>query len=216
MIKLLYTIQKHLCYLIAIFILLGITTSIIIQYRIGNSISMHQAYHIAIQALQQQNPDVQLYTIGSNDSFLKTEDKTAGNQGLRRYWNIVFTIPDTTEHWLVGVRDKKVKDLVKIEEYPKEKSTLIDNMNSLIDSKEALKVAIQEYNLQPGEDWAIGYHYKMEKYLGIVIITVFGRDNQKNFARISINAQTKEVISAIHKVTHDGTNYEWETLNKPK
>ncbi|HWT75734.1 MAG TPA: hypothetical protein VN258_13595 [Mobilitalea sp.] len=87
-------------------------------------------------------------------------------------------------------------------------------MDSLIDSKTALKIAKKEYDLQPGEGWAIGYHFTLDKISDTNIIQVFGRDDSKNFTKISINAKTKEVIAAIHKVTHDdGVTYDWEILN---
>jgi hypothetical protein len=53
----------------------------------------------------------------------------------------------------------------------------------------------------------------LNKVFGINIMVVVGRDAFNNFARVSINAKTKEIIGAIHKVTYDGVTYNWEIYN---
>jgi hypothetical protein len=180
-----------------------------------NSISMKEAYHIAYEAIHKEYPQALLYSMGSADSSQNPEDKTAGKTGLRRYWNLDFTIPNTTDHWIVFIRNKKVKDIIKVIGFSMNKADLIEDMASLISTKQALQIAKNEYKIKPGEGWAIGYHFLLYKESGVNIIVIVGRDNSNNFARISINAKTKEVIDAIHKVTYDGVTYHWEIFNKP-
>lgn len=180
----------------------------------SNSISMKEAYRIAYKAIVKENPHALLYSMGSADSNNNPEDKTAGKSGLRKYWNLDFAAPNTTEHWIVMIRNKRIKDIIKVIGFSMDKTDFIDRMDSLINSNEALQIAQDEYKLKPGEGWAIGYHFLLNKTSGINTIVVVGRDISNNFARISINAKTKEVINAIHKVTYDGVTYNWEILNK--
>lgn len=181
----------------------------------NKSISMKKAHRIAYEAVIKENPQVLLYSMGSADGMYDPEDKSAGKTGLRRYWNLDFALPNTTEHWIVTIRDKKVKDIIQVKGISRDKTDLIDDMDSLINSKEALRIAKIEYKLKPGEGWAIGYHFLLNKNSGKTFIIVVGRDPSNNFARISIDAHTKEVIDAIHKVTEDGLNYHWEHFKKP-
>lgn len=180
-----------------------------------NSISMKEAYRIAYEAVLKENPHALLYSMGSADGMYDPEDKSAGKTGLRRYWNLDFAVPNTTEHWIVTVRDKKINDVVKVTGISKDRNDLVDDMNSLINTKEALRIAKEEYKLKPGEGWAIGYHFLLNKVSGTTMIIVVGRDTSNNFARISIDAKTKDVIDAIHKVTDDGVTFQWEHFNKP-
>lgn len=180
-----------------------------------NSISMKKAYHIAYEAMLKVNPHVLLYSMGSADSAQNPEDKSAGKTGLRRYWNLDFAIPNTTDHWIVFIRNKKIKDILKVVGFSLDKTDLIEDMGALINSKEALQIAKDHYKLKPGEGWAIGYHFLLSKESGTNIIVVVGRDNSNNFTRIFINAKTKEVIDAIHKVTYDGVTFQWEEYKKP-
>lgn len=175
---------------------------------------MKEAYRIAYKAIVKENPHALLYSMGSADSNNNPEDKTAGKSGLRKYWNLDFAAPNTTEHWIVMIRNKRIKDIIKVIGFSMDKTDFIDRMDSLINSNEALQIAQDEYKLKPGEGWAIGYHFLLNKTSGINTIVVVGRDISNNFARISINAKTKEVINAIHKVTYDGVTYNWEILNK--
>lgn len=112
------------------------------------------------------------------------------------------------------IREKKITETLKLMGPPMDKKDLFDNMDSLIDSKEALEIARNKYKLKPGEGWAIGYHFTLNKVSGADVMQVFGRDISNNFTKISIDAKTKEVLSAIHKVTYDGVTYNWEILNE--
>jgi hypothetical protein len=113
------------------------------------------------------------------------------------------------------VRNKKIEDIIKVMGVSLDKTELIDNMDSLINSNEALLIAKDEYKLIPGEGWAIGYHFFLNKTSGINTIVVFGRDLSKNYAGVKINAKTREIIGAYHKVTYDGVTYNWEPFIKP-
>jgi len=180
-----------------------------------NGISMKEAYRIAIEEVVKDNPHALLYSISSTNSIKNPEDITAGKFGLRKYWNLIFTEPNTTDYWLVFIRNKRIKEIVKVIGSSMNETDLIENMDSLINSNEALRIAKEDYKLKPGEGWAIGYHFTLNRISGDIIIQVFGRDSHDNFTKISINAKTKEVMDAIHKVTHDGVTYNWEVFNKP-
>ncbi|HWT75119.1 MAG TPA: hypothetical protein VN258_10430 [Mobilitalea sp.] len=83
----------------------------------------------------------------STDSIDNPEDTTAGKSGLRKYWNLVFAVPNTSDYWLVMIRNKKIKDIIKVMGDPLDKTDFIDNMDSLINSNEALHIAKDEASL---------------------------------------------------------------------
>jgi len=176
--------------------------------------SLIEAYKIAYNAVYEKNSRVLLIHLTSADSMYHPEDSKAGANGRRRYWNLSFTVPNISEGWIVQIKDRKIKNIVKVSTMINNTSILIDDMEHFIDSKEALKIAKRKYHLKPGEGWAIGYHFTMDKSGGIIIIDVVGRDNQNNFSRISINAKTKEIVNAIHKVPIGDGKYQWEKFDK--
>lgn len=186
-----------------------------IQNESSYSSSMKEAYRIAHKAIMKENPNVLLYFMVSTDSIDNPEDTTAGESGSRKYWNLIFAVPNTSDNWIVLVRNKKIKDIIKVKGDSLDKTDLIDNMDSFINSNEALLIAKNEYRLKPGEGWAIGYHFYLYKTSGVSTIVVFGRDPSKNFASVSVNAETREIIGAVHKVTYDGVTYNWEQFIKP-
>jgi hypothetical protein len=88
------------------------------------------------------------------------EDKTAGKSDLRKYWNSDFAVLNTTDHWIVTIRNKKVKDVIKATGLSLGKVDFIVDMDFLIIFNESLHIAKDEYKLKPGEGWAISYHFR--------------------------------------------------------
>jgi len=73
-----------------------------------------------------------------------------------------------------------------------------------LDSSDVLQLAKDKYGLNPGKDWATGYHFTLDSIDGMPILTVIGNDRDSRFTRISFNAQNGDVVSAIHKLPYGG------------
>lgn len=113
-------------------------------------------------------------------------------------------MPDSSENWIVTIRDHNVKDLVKTIGPSYNRKDLIEKNEFTLDSKEALKIVKREYDIRPGEIWAIGYHFQISKDNGDVVLHVVCRDNKDNFTRIFVDAKTKKITDAIHKIPIGG------------
>lgn len=198
-----------------LFSLLIVLCIVFVFYKtIGNkkSTTIREAYNIAYNEVHKKNPHVLLVSISSTDSILSKEENNAGKNGRRNSWNLIFAVPNSSESWIVTIRDHKVRDLVKgMGLY--DRKDLIDKNEFTIDSKEALKIVKKEYDIRPGEIWAIGYHFKISKEDGEVVLQVVCRDNKDNFTKIFVDAKTKKITDAFHKIPIGGGIFNGNTDN---
>ncbi|ABX42500.1 hypothetical protein [Lachnoclostridium phytofermentans] len=177
------------------------------------STTIKEAYNIAYKEVYKKNSQALLVSIGSTDSILSKEDNNAGKNGERNSWNLFFSVPNSSELWLVTIRDHKIKDFKKTIGPSYDRKDLIDKKEFTLDSKEALKIAKKEFELKPGEVWAIGYHFLISKENGDVLLQVVCRDDKDNFTKIFINAETKKITDAFHKIPIGGGIYSGNTDN---
>ena len=91
----------------------------------NKSISMKDAYYIAYKAVQQENSLVLLESITSADPIDNSDDINAGENGLRRCWSLDFAVPNSSDHWIVTIKDLKIKDLIPLSGIIEDKSNLI-------------------------------------------------------------------------------------------
>ncbi|MGB8454356.1 MAG: hypothetical protein WCD89_18750 [Anaerocolumna sp.] len=113
-------------------------------------------------------------------------------------------MPNSSDHWYVAIRDNEIEDIVKTVGIPYESSYLINEKEFTLDSKEALDIAKKDFILKPGDVWAIGYHFSISKEQGNILLQVICRDNTDKFTRISIDARTKQITDATHKISIGG------------
>lgn len=72
------------------------------------------------------------------------------------------------------------------------------------DNSDLLKKAKEKYHLQPGEDWATGYHFTADYIDGLPTLTIIGLDQQKQFTKIYYDTRSGKEIDAQHKVAYGG------------
>jgi hypothetical protein len=169
-----------------------------------DELSMREAYDIGIKLAKEWNKDALLYHLTSTDEA-KNSDIHQGSNGKRRLWNLDFAIQGTNEHLVVSIKDGKIfkKNITKGPNFPEK---LIEDFS--FDSSHIIREAIKGYNLQPGKDWAIGYHFELSKIQGVITMSIIGLESKDNhFARIQYDAISGNFIDAIKKVPVGGGMY---------
>ncbi|TQR36118.1 hypothetical protein C7Y47_07555 [Lysinibacillus sphaericus] len=116
-------------------------------------------------------------------------------------WFMIFVVPGTDDYVLIGISEKKITVFRPSKQTP---DPTIPYNEIKLDSSDVLQLAKDKYGLNPGKDWATGYHFTLDSIDGLPILTVFGNDRDNRFTRISFNAQNGDVVSAIHKLPYGG------------
>lgn len=147
-------------------------------------LSLKEAYELAFNQIIEE--DVYLYTMTSAD-LEDVFDLKDGENGKRRFWNLDFNKLNTTDHYIFQIQDGEIVNQVQVPGLNVGEEKLIDSSEILIDSCEALKISKENYEINPGIEWALGYHFMLNKYNGTITISVTGFDQENNFRKIHIN-----------------------------
>ena len=177
--------------------------------------TLKEAISIAYQDAIKWSKNAQLIRAGSTDAM---DDPTlkSGDSGKRKTWNISFTDTKSTHEYIVFVAGGKVALHKQSEQGQK---TTILNKDFSLNSIDALKIAVDQKKLKPGnpdKDWAIGYHFTLEhvsyysepdkKHL---VISVHGISPKGNFARVDVDAKTGKILYAGEKTYDKDGNGVW-------
>lgn len=189
-----------------------------------NAITMKEAITKGYEYIGEISKDAKLAMIMSADAKDKQTIKS-GEFGKRSIWNLSFidtksinnNKDDTTTFYYIRISDGKVYDYhtEKIKSFDKK---IIDDPYLIIDSNDAVAIAKNQKGLNPGKDWAIGYHFKMslissDDQKTEPQIIVVGLSPSGNFANIYINEKTGQIVKAIEKVNSDGKgNDTWKNF----
>lgn len=151
----------------------------------NKSISLLEAYNIGYKEVLKRADNAELCLITSVDEPKSTTDQ--GKNGKRRYWNMIFANPNSTdEEYIISIRDKEV-EIEPIQQ--KIDSTQFINMDDLLlTSEKAVSSAINDYGLLPGQEWAVGYHFVLRSF-----------DNDIDFQVVGLGADNK-----IMRLAFDG------------
>ena len=161
-------------------------------------ITLKEAVDIGLQRAKEWNENAILTSVNSVD---ETMGGSRGETGKRFKWFLIFIVPSTDDYALIGISEKKITVFRTSKQTP---DSPIPYDEIKLDSSDVLKLAKDKYGLKQGEDWATGFHFTLASINGKPIIDVVGNDRDKRFARISFNAQTGEVVSAVHKLPYGG------------
>ena len=171
------------------------------------SLTLMEAYKLSFEEANKWNSKSKLYFMTSTDSF-ETDREIHDVSGKRRNWNLMYVVPDTNKWLIIEIRDGQIWHSKEVNQFNAPTSKLIDFNETLIDSPQALKNAIDYFNLKPGEQWAKGYHFVLDKKDNEPILTVVGLDGDGYFSKVFLNGTNGEISSAIHKLPFDGGFYE--------
>jgi len=161
-------------------------------------ITLKEAINIGLQRAKEWNVKATLTTVNSVD---ETMGGSRGGTGKRFKWFMNFVVPGTDDYVLIGISEKKI---TVFRPSKQSQDPTITHNEIQLDSSDVLQLAKDKYGLNPGKDWATGYHFTLDSIDGLPILTVIGNDRDSRFTRISFNAQNGDVVSAIHKLPYGG------------
>jgi hypothetical protein len=187
-----------------------------------NALTMKEAISKGYEYVNELSTDANLTMIMSADAKEK-QTIHSGELGKRRIWNLEFNDTTktgndgTTTCYVIKITDNKVTDCKSTKAT---NNTKIENLTStlILDSTDAVKIAKNQKLLNPGKDWATGYHFKMvyfpldEKHKDQrLIIEVVGLSPNGNFAQVDIDGKSGNIVKAIER-THmdDNGNAVWK------
>jgi hypothetical protein len=162
-------------------------------------LSLKEAINLGLNKARKWNKKAALLSVTSVD---ETMGGTRGNTGRRIKWTIFFMAPDSEEHLLIGISNGMVKDVKEIIG-PKNVPTI--ELNDIkFDSPDLVNLAKKKFDLDPGEDWATGYHFLLSIIDGKITGSVVGVDKNKLYTMIDIDPSNCRVTSAKHKEPKGG------------
>lgn len=161
-------------------------------------VTLIEAIDIGFQRAKEWNVNATLTRVNSVDETLRG---SRGESGKRIKWFVTFMVPNTDDHLLIGISEKKITVFKPIRQSP---DPTIPYDEIKLDSSDVLQLAKDKYGLKQGKDWATGYHFTLESINGRPILTVFGNDRDYRFTQISIDARNGDLVSALHKVPYGG------------
>lgn len=161
-------------------------------------ITLKEAIDIGFEKAKEWNVNATLTRVNSVD---ETMGGSRGETGKRFVWTMIFIVPGTDDYVLIGISEKKITVFEPSKQTP---DPAIHYDDIKLDSSDVLQLAKDKYGLNPGKDWATGYHFTLDNIDGMPILTVFGNDQDSRFTRISFNTQDGDMVSAIHKLPYGG------------
>jgi hypothetical protein len=184
--------KKKAALLVFIF-LIAIFLMAIIFANNDKSTGLLEAYNIAYSEVCKSSDHIELLLITSVDEPTSTPDD--GKNGRRRYWNMIFADPTSSDkEFIVSIHDRTVKVVPIQSEIDR---TQFINMNDLkLTSEKAVSMAINDYGLLPGQDCARGYHFVVHSF-----------DNQIDFQVVGLGANNK-----MMRIAFDGSGNYLKTL----
>lgn len=193
--------RKKVILLITIIIIIIATIFINKINSNNNTITLIEAYDIGIKSAKKWNQEAKLYTLTSVDDENTTKDE--GKEGKRRRWNLMFGAKNVNQSLIITIDSGKV---VTYEELNGKliSDFLISDNDQIIDSTDAITIIRKQYELRPGIEWAKGYHYTISKSYENIIMQVFGLDSDNYLSKITLDAITGEVLSALRKKPNGG------------
>lgn len=174
--------------------------SAIVTTNLSIELSLNEAIKIASQNALKWDKKAQLYSGTSVDN----DEGITGDDGKRRYWNILFGIPDTNRIFLVQIKDAEIKESVDITskgDTPMPKNYFIDDLSEIkFDTPELLKKAKEITELYPGDNWAKGYNFGISKDIekNVILIDIIGWNKQRDKMKgLQFNANTGELYKNV-------------------
>ncbi|SDM58937.1 hypothetical protein SAMN05518871_101611 [Psychrobacillus sp. OK028] len=179
----------------------GLIESAEATYNVGEQqeLSIKQAIKLAYPAALEWDKNAQLLDAVNIDLEDKAE-KSIGSNGKRKYWNIMFGVPDTHKNFLVIIYKGEIERKIDLtvdgtSPYPKKDFIALEDIK--YDSPELLKKALKMGNVYPDKDWAKGYNFMLiknpETNITMMLVVGWNSDGTEMQAT-GFNASTGEVI----------------------
>jgi hypothetical protein len=159
---------------------------------VRSELSLMEAYHLALPQAKAWSTEAQLVLATSVDDGNK---ELAGTAGIRAKWNLLFANVAAEESLLIAVENGAIAKASTNKEKTME-NTLIRPDLMKTDSKDVIEKAKRDFNLQPGKEWANGYHFSIMNNGKQTYMTVTGLSAEGQFTQIFYDVQTGECIGS--------------------
>lgn len=166
------------------------------------TIHLNNALKIAYDKAISWNSNAELITMTSVDNP-DINDKENGYDGKRRYWNFQFGVPNTENMLILTIHDMHIISSSPAKGFVNKKK-IISQDKIKLNSSDVIKKCKEYYEIKPGKNWAAGYHYTLNKDGDDIIISLICSDIRGYFTKISFNATSGKLISALHKIESGG------------
>ncbi|WJQ79477.1 hypothetical protein [Brevibacillus brevis] len=153
------------------------------------AITLKEAYDIGLVKAKEWDSGAFLTHISTVDRKIGND---LGSDGKRRSWNLTFEVPTKKKSLFISIDDNKIEKSISRNSTSQFNGITQEEIG--IDSPQIASKAIQSFNLRPGENWAIGYHFTMFKQENQLFLTVVGRNEQNKFSKIYFNPKNGEYL----------------------
>lgn len=171
----------------------------------GITITLKEAYEISISKMQEINKNAELRYITSVDNP-EINNCEEGIDGKRRFWNVIYTIPDKETQYILTIHDGHVVK-TNIGKGPSENTILLNSKDIKIDSPQALEVAKSHFKINMGKGWAKGFNFVLMNNNGKKEFVVVAQDHEGYFSKIYIDPISGKILFAEHKLPFGGLLY---------
>ena len=162
-------------------------------------LSLKQAINLGINRAKKWNDKASLINVNSVD---ETMGGSRGETGKRYKWFLNFIVPGTDDYLLLGISKGKITVFEQLKQLGQEQTIAYSDIK--FDSSDLVRIAKDKYGLNPGKDWATGYHFTLRKIENTPTISVLGTDKDKLFTRITFDAKNSKITGVIYKVPYGG------------
>lgn len=157
-----------------------------------NELTLKEAYQLGLKKAKQWNANATLVDMTSVDDAKKNSN---GENGRRSAWNLVFHEPRTNHSLIVGIYKDKIVNFIPISEEVSE-DRLIYAQEWKVDSVDLVRKAKEQHQLQPGKDWANGYHFNLVKSEQRLFLAVVGLSKENKFTHIYFDPTTGNFLGS--------------------
>lgn len=172
------------------------------MHKKDTSLSLIESLKIASDYAYNKNKNLKLIKATSVDYPEKSSiDK--GTNGKRLVWNFLFGDVDSNKGLIVFVTEGKIGSVKEVSStFSTSDYISIDDI--LLDSKDIIKISRNNYQLKPGVNFAVGYHYTLNKVEKNIVLSVLGLDTDGYMTNISYDAKSKTKLRIEHKLPNGG------------
>lgn len=174
---------------------------------IERELSLKEALSLGLKEAEKKlGSNVKIFDVTSVDD--KTSTDKDGQDGERHKWNITFVHANNGDTFYVSIGNGEITLSEEQNGTNIDKENLIDPKDISFDSIDVLNVAKKRFALQPGGNFARGYHFVISKSSdNEPILSVHGTDQKGYITRIHFNANTEEFIAIETKEPTGGGGF---------
>ncbi|MGG1880700.1 hypothetical protein ABDI30_24500 [Paenibacillus cisolokensis] len=153
---------------------------------------------MGLPTAKEWNENAELYLITSIEEtdLEKEKNYTAGLDGKRRFWNMIFAVPGTSKSIIITIHDKEiVNKLEAMNEFSSRELVYMDDIH--FDSTELVKKIEGSNSIVPGNTWIRGYHFNLSRSGDKTVLGIVGLNPNDDIklSRISFDVKRGTLIN---------------------